>query len=104
MNRRELFGVGLCAVIPTPALAKLASLPSPVPMCQHRFYLWPRTANGEDHIRQCVHCGEQQRKKMEWCFPYLRSTDFYFGERSVGDWQPDGKSDPTWVRKMAMLP
>jgi len=102
MNRRELFGIGFGALLPLPALAKPAPL-----TCQHEYHLWPRTAFGEDFTRQCVHCGERQRKKMAWCSQSLHSTalsSLYFGhlgEHAVSDWQPDGKFDPTWIRQIA---
>jgi len=100
MNRRELFGIGFGALLPLPALAKPVTLPVvEEPTCLHVYGLWPRTAMGEDLIRQCVNCGDKQRKKMEWCPRLPDSKDFYLGERSISEWQPDGKSDPKWIKQ-----
>lgn len=85
MNRREFFSIGLVA--PFPELLLQKSSPAQQ-VCEHNYLEWYRTAAGDDRTKQCTKCGEKLKMKMKW----------EWGERSISDWIPDGRSDPKWIR------
>jgi|SRR5262245_14450557 len=102
MNRRMFLNLGIYPFVPV-------LLPPEQPKkCEHAFREWPRTAYGEDRIRQCIHCGDKERLKMEWATGTVKTSFdggwFPFGrERAVGNWTPDGNSNPRWIREMKLL-